>query len=559
MRLIYFVILDSPDNENVPAMTDGKVITRWKKSRPENWKKNLTKKRRTESKAPKFIDCKKCRFNCSTKIIEEKRVVLCKNFWELDFNRRKDFILNNVDSHRPIRIKSNPSGKKKPRIDSKEFYFNIDDRKLRVCKAFFTKTLCISKEVIEHAFLNKGEGQIFIGTDKRGRGPPKNKTKVADIEKVKQHIDSFPVMESHYTRSSTKRKYLDSKLSINKMYSLYKQLCQHDGTSPVSSITYRRIFCKNYNYSFFTPKKDQCQLCTQYKTNDKEKKKQLQMQYEEHVARKEDCYTAKARDKARAMNEANFVCVTFDLQCVLQIPSSDVSPMYYSRKICTYNLTVYELALPNNAFCYSWTELHGKRGSLEIGTCLLTYINQLPTSVKELSLFSDTCSGQNRNQNISALLLYLVQNNPNLMIIEQKFLESGHSYMEVDSMHSAIERAQKYVPVFTMHDWLTIFRMARTTASKKKPFVVQELKFQDFLDLESLSKLMKNKTRDVSNEKVNWLKVKCFRYQKAKPGILEYRYDHTSGYKEINVFGRSRKIPNFKEITLKTRTRSCDL
>lgn len=102
-----------------------------------------------------------------------------------------------------------------------------------------------------------------------------------------------------------------------------------------------------------------------------------------------------------------------------------------------------------------------------------------------------------------------------------------------------------------MHDWLTIFRMARTTASKKKPFVVQELKFQDFLDLESLSKLMKNKTRDVSNEKVNWLKVKCFRYQKAKPGILEYRYDHTSGYKEINVFGRSRKIPNFKEITLK--------
>lgn len=110
-----------------------------------------------------------------------------------------------------------------------------------------------------------------------------------------------------------------------------------------------------------------------------------------------------------------------------------------------------------------------------------------------------------------------------------------------------------------MHDWLTIFRMARTTASKKKPFVVQELKFQDFLDLESLSKLMKNKTRDVSNEKVNWLKVKCFRYQKAKPGILEYRYDHTSGYKEINVFGRSRKIPNFKEITLKTRTRSCDL
>uniref|UniRef100_A0A6P7FGF5 Uncharacterized protein LOC114330033 n=1 Tax=Diabrotica virgifera virgifera TaxID=50390 RepID=A0A6P7FGF5_DIAVI len=82
-------------------------------------------------------------------------------------------------------------------------------------------------------------------------------------------------------------------------------------------------------------------------------------------------------------------------------------------------------------------------------------------------------------------------------------MECGHSYMEVDSMHSATERAQKYVPVYTMQDWLTVFRMARTTSSKKKPFVVQELKYKDFLDLEGLSKLIKNKTRDMKNEKIH--------------------------------------------------------
>jgi hypothetical protein len=32
--------------------------------------------------------------------------------------------------------------------------------------------------------------------------------------------------------------------------------------------------------------------------------------------------------------------------------------------------------------------------------------------------------------------------------------------MEVDSMHSAIEYAQKYVPVFIMRDWMNIFKMA---------------------------------------------------------------------------------------------------
>ncbi|CAG9831092.1 unnamed protein product [Diabrotica balteata] len=326
------------DNENILVITGDKVTNRWKKSRPENWKKNVAKKRRFENKAPTFMDSTKCRLNCSANISEERRVVLCQNFWALDFNRRKDFILSNVDSHRPIRIKSNPSGKKRPRTDSKEFYFNLDDTKLRVCKAFFTKTLCISKEVVEHAFLNKGEGKIFTGFNKRGRGPPKNKTNIDDIERVKQHIESFPVMESHYTRISTKRKYLDCKLSINKMYSMYKKLCEHDGTSVVSSITYRRIFCNNYNYSFFTPTKDQCQLCTQYKTNDEETKKQLQTQYEEHVARKEDCYTAKARDKARAMKDSNFVCATFDLQCVLQIPSSDTRKTFMTVVYCTSTL-----------------------------------------------------------------------------------------------------------------------------------------------------------------------------------------------------------------------------
>lgn len=237
------------------------------------------------------------------------------------------------------------------------------------------------------------------------------------------------------------------------------------------------------------------------------------------------------------------MCSTFDLQGVLQLPSSDVSPMYYSRKLCTYNLTIYEMAPPNNAFCYVWTETNGKRGSLEIGTCLYKYIEQLPKDVTEISLFSDTCSGQNRNQNISVLLLYLVQINPNVQVIEQKFLESGHSYMEVDSMHSSIETAKKNVPVYTIHDWMTIFRMARTSRSNKKPFNVIELKFGDFIDLEKFSKLiMKNKLRNTLGEKVNWLKVKCFKYLKSKPWILQYRYDHTSEYMDISVLGKGRPM-----------------
>jgi len=35
---------------------------------------------------------------------------------------------------------------------------------------------------------------------------------------MKQHIQSYPTMDSHYCRASSSRKYLDSRLTIKKMY-----------------------------------------------------------------------------------------------------------------------------------------------------------------------------------------------------------------------------------------------------------------------------------------------------------------------------------------------------
>lgn len=92
-----------------------------------------------------------------------------------------------------------------------------------------------------------------------------------------------------------------------------------------------RIFGGFYNLSFFKPKKDLCQTCENYK-NATEKEK-FEVAYQNHQRRKHECYAAKSSDKERALKENNFVSVTFDLQSVLQIPCSDVSPMYYSRKV----------------------------------------------------------------------------------------------------------------------------------------------------------------------------------------------------------------------------------
>ena len=164
--------------------------------------------------------------------------------------------------------------------------------------------------------------------------------------------------------------------------------------------------------------------------------------------------------------------VTFDLQSVLQIPSCQASLTYYMRKLCVYNLNVYEQRNPSNAHCYTWQETEGKRGAIEIGTCIYEYLKSLPNTIKEVSLWSDTCSGQNRNQYIATMFLFALKSLPHLSKITHNDLESGHSSMEVDSMHSSIESEKKNCMVFSMIDWVSIFRNAR----RGRPYIVKQFK-----------------------------------------------------------------------------------
>lgn len=144
-----------------------------------------------------------------------------------DFVRRKDFILNYVTSRAPQRRRVR-KGNTISRQNSKQYFFEKNEAKYRVCQNFFLKTLHISNVVVLNAFKYKGQTGTYVGSDKRGRSASGNKTKPKIIADVKRHIESFPVVESHYSRKSSKRQYLDSTLSIAKMYSLYRELFEEN-------------------------------------------------------------------------------------------------------------------------------------------------------------------------------------------------------------------------------------------------------------------------------------------------------------------------------------------
>ena len=70
-------------------------------------------------------------------------------------------------------------------------------------------------------------------------------------------------------------------------------------------------------------------------------------------------------------------------------------------------------------------------------------------TVTDFVIFSDCCGGQNRNQYLAAAFMHVVESIPDLSTVTHKYLQTGHTQMECDSMHSAITFTKKNSPIYT--------------------------------------------------------------------------------------------------------------
>ena len=303
---------------------------------------------------------------------------------------------------------------------------------------------------------------------------------------------------------------------------------------------YREIFCKQFNLSFFKPKKDQCSLCTLYLAQE-QPHETLAKKYEEHQLRKKTAREEKTKDKLESQNNPLCYAATFDLQAVLTTPCGQTGELYYTRKLCVYNLSFYSLG-DNEGVCHVWDETQGKRGSQEIATCILKNTASVCASspnISEITYYSDKCRGQNRNQFVAGAYLYSMAKFPNLQKINHKFLESGHSQMECDSIHSTIETAKKKTSVFMPSQWNTVISLAR----RGKPYHVVPLKYMDVLDFKDfVQKCCPNLKTATSGNKVNWMNVCWIQTRRDFPlSIFTNETFEETQFLEIKVQAARRK------------------
>lgn len=318
-----------------------------------------------------------------TKIFEE--------FWKLgDIERQRQFILFSMESiHPKYQYKRENSN----RMCNNAFYFNVGEKKIRVCKTYFKGTLAITDRPIR-TVLHKKQKSVSGMISQDLRGKHNNHRKIdSEIKEIKKHINSIPRIESHYCRKDSKKEYIEGGKTVAELHRDYV----------------------DFNISFFQPKKDMCEDCVSFQNASVVEKEQCRAKYEKHLMEKELAREEKEKDKKSVTN--NLVVVVYDLQAVLQCPRGN-SSFYYTSKINVFNFTTFELA-SNVAKCYVWDETEGNRGVNEIGTCVLLYLESLQDKAKHIEggvldviFYSDNCCGQQKNRIMMSLYLYSVQKYP---------------------------------------------------------------------------------------------------------------------------------------------------
>ena len=237
----------------------------------------------------------------------------------------------------------------------------------------------------------------------------------------------MPTVPSHYCR---KVPYPGTTKS--NLYREYRKSAEEAGVRVIGETFFNKVFGKE-KLSVFTPRKDKCDLCVSAKHGNTD-----QDALEVHIKAKNEARAEKASDKEKSSDKLSVW--TVDVQAVLICPKTQASAMYYKTKLQVHNFTCFNLG-NKYGYCYTWEEHEGDLSAEVFAHIQFQHFAKLldtNPNIEKIVVWSDGCRYQNRNAVLSNAYLHLA--NQYNIVIEQKFLVVGHTQMECDSMHSAIER-----------------------------------------------------------------------------------------------------------------------
>lgn len=356
------------------------------------------------------------------------------------------------------------NGKKKPRLNNFSYNILCKSERIKVCLEAFLSTFSISMKRVRRIRDLKAAGKQI--QDKRGRHLSFSLD--PDIKaKIHEHVHSFPVKTSHY--SGKEIKFLPANLNVKMMHSLFTK--KHLDTK-VSYTSYWNHFKDHFDLRFGQPQVDCCCQCEELKIKIKSPhlgeaaKRAAVAELAIHIRRSKKFYTALKQEEldAKENKNTNILAISMDFMMNLSLPKVPVQELFYLRQL-TINIFCIHNIKRNTATIYIYHEGQAKKGPDETCSFLKDYFSSVPPEYDEVHIFSDNCSGQNKNHALSKFLLSLTDTE-RFKKVEQFFPVRGHSFLPCDRDFAIIKRALKrHDRIYSIHE-LTEIIINSSTSNK---------------------------------------------------------------------------------------------
>lgn len=495
-------LLDANNLNEINQRRNGNNTKRKRKPDKQKWKREENKMMRQKGekyhgagrteggklKVDTERTARKLKPHCNCKLSSQNTTLQCRMFSEVDrqniynyfwkqmtWPERRVFVHTLVDVI-PVQNKKNQVHEISHRSNTLMYHLKKDGIRLRVCQTMLLNTLSIGTWSLQNWSKSLKENEI----DENTQAIPERRSSRFTQEKatLRDFLQILPKMESHYCRASSTKLYLEPIWqSKSAVYNQYIKYCEEKEINPLSIKTFHDEFAE-LNLGLFRPKKDQCDQCISFKVGNT-----TEEIYQRHINKKNLARQEKTMDKEIAQH-----VYTMDLQSTLLCPMLKASAIYYKKKLVVHNFTLYNLKT-KDGYCFIWNEVEGHVTANEFSSIiyhfLATYAQIQPG--EEVILYSDGCSYQNRNCTLSNALLHLA--NVKSITITQKYLVSGHTQMECDSMHSCIERKLKNREIYSPACYISAAKEARMNP---RPFQVEYIRhtfFKDFSNLKNYNSI----------------------------------------------------------------------
>ena len=534
-------------NENGPQRNEEnppKAKAKHGFAKPDTWKVNVNKKQRMlgkEYSGRKRVDGKNQYLNqkqariqgdrgCTARchkwkmsrqcnmISESTRKEIFTLFWsEMNWSQKQVYVCSLVEKRETNKktVHTHSSRRKFSYI----YFIRQGDVKVQVCKNLFLSTFGIGESMLYNWMNDTTHGMPRDKEDKRGKVEGVEMS--ANKEFARKFLEDLPKLPSHYCRASTDKQYLEPVFNtFTDLHRVYKERCREHSKSPVSLTLLSNLFSQ-MNLSLFHPKKDKCDLCCGYETQNV-----AEEVYQDHVEKKQRAREEKAKDKKASIENDDVKVLTMDLQAVMICLRVNASAVYYKTKLACHNFTTYDLG-NGDVSCYFWHEGEGNLTADSFASCITdTLMNLIEenNNVKEIILFSDGCGYQNRNSTLAnTLLLFSTKYN---ITITQKYLERGHTQMEADSVHSTIERILRKKDIYSPHNYVNYISLARPSQPYRVKYVENDF-FKSYSSLKYYDSIRPGKK--VGDPHVNDIRV----LQYTPSGNILYKLSFDDVFQEI--------------------------